>query len=212
MKDRSEADCTLEMPSNLWAPASGGKHGGTFGTHHESFSHCRPCHLCLPIIVSNLLLIYLWHIWSGNPPFEYEYFWTKIITFLTSGKRRVWCAARDFNLVLPLQLEAPDGIHEIHQAVGQGSSKKGIGGPIMRDGGRIKQKALGSYGLASIHRPRLWMDPRAYSWLTNLLLLSAPVLIDPPTGWETATNISNRHLIVWIGEGEALKMWGVRAG
>ena len=24
---------------------------------------------------------------------------------------------------------------------------------------------------------------------------SAPVLIDPPTGWETATNISNWHLI-----------------
>ena len=29
-------------------------------------------------------------------------------------------AARDFNLVLPLQVEAPDGIHEIHQPVGQG--------------------------------------------------------------------------------------------
>ena len=79
-------------------------------------------------------------------------------------------AARDFNLVLPLQLEAPDGIHEIHQPVGQGGQKVHRGADYA-GGGRIKQKALGSYGLASIHRSGLDGAPRAYSWLTNLLLL-----------------------------------------
>ena len=178
------------MPSNLWAPASGGEHGGTFGTHRESFSHCHPCHLCLPIIVSNLLLTYFWQIWSGNPPFEYEYFWTKIITFLTSGKRRVWCAARDFNLVLPLQLEVSDGIHEIHQAVGQGAGKKGIGRRLCGRRG-IKREACGSYGLA---RPYIG---RGYGWTRARIHGSQIYFFQPlswlilPPGWETAFNISN---------------------
>ena len=58
--DRSEAGCTPEMPANLWAPPpSEGGAGGAFGTLRETFSHCPPCHLWLPIIVSNLNLTYV---------------------------------------------------------------------------------------------------------------------------------------------------------
>ena len=94
-----------------------------------------------------------------------------------------------------MQLEAPDGIHEIHQAVGQGLGKKGIGGPIMREGEESSRRLWALMGSRPyIGRGYGW-TPRAYSWLTNLLLPPAPVLIDPPYGWETATDISNWHLI-----------------
>ena len=69
-------------------------------------------------------------------------------------------AARDFNLVLPLQVEAPDGIHEIHQPVGQGRAKSVSGGRLC---GRGKNQAEG-FGLlwarASIHRL-----PREFGWV-----------------------------------------------
>ena len=64
-------------------------------------------------------------------------------------------------------------------------------------------------------RPYIGGSARAYSWLTNLLLPPAPVLIDPPSGWETATNISNWHLIPSVpcldgGEGRGIYYENVR--
>ena len=82
------------------------------------------------------------------------------VSFLTNlrfGGCDVRWLARDFNLVLPLQLEVLDGIHEIHQAVGQGAGKKGIGRRLCGRRG-IKQEACGSYGLA---RPYIG---RGYGW------------------------------------------------
>ena len=78
-------------------------------------------------------------------------------TSLWFGGCDVRWLARDFNLVLPLQLEVSDGIHEIHQAVGQGAGKKGIGRRLCGRRG-IKQEACGSYGLASPY------IGRGYGW------------------------------------------------
>ena len=57
MKDRSEADCTLEMPSNLWAPASGGSMGGLLGPTMKVF------HIVIPAIYVSLSLsaTFCWH-------------------------------------------------------------------------------------------------------------------------------------------------------
>ena len=61
-----------------------------------------------------------------------------------------------------------------------GRGQKGDREAIMREEGNQAGGLRLLWACASIHRSRLWMDPRAYSWLTNLLLPDA-VLIDPPT-------------------------------
>ena len=107
-----------------------------------------------------LILVYGW-----------KFLFHEIVSFPTNLRfGEVRLLARDFNLVLPLQLEAPDGIHEIHQQLDRGGAKRASGADYAGPRG-INQKALGSYGLASIHRSGLDGAPRAYSWLTNLLLL-----------------------------------------
>ena len=183
------------MPSNLWAPASGGEAWGDFWDPPwkfftlSSLPFLSPYHCQQPfadILLTNLIWqphLWVWILLNQNNQ----------ISDVRQTSGLVRCSW--FQSGSSIAAWSP-GRHSWDSSAGwTGVGQKGHRGPIMRDGGRIKQKALGSYGLASIHRPRLWMDPRAYSWLTNLLLLRAPVLIDPPTGWETATYISNWHLI-----------------
>ena len=96
-----------------------------------------------------LILVYGW-----------KFLFHEIVSFPTNvrfGVCELRWLARDFNLVLPLQLEVSDGIHEIHQAVGQGAGKKGIGRRLCGRRG-IKREACGSYGLA---RPYIG---RGYGW------------------------------------------------
>ena len=144
--DRSEAACTPEMPANLWAPASGGEHGGAFGTHRESFSHCPRCHLWLPIIVSNLWLTYGG--FGDSPALLRVWILLNIVVQWNNLKREllvisIWF----FHCRLKPRTAFMRFISRLDVGAGQQKEDRG---PIMRDGGRIKQK--GSYGLASIHR------------------------------------------------------------
>ena len=157
--DRSEADCTPEMPSNLWAPASGGEHGGLLGPSVKLF------HSVIPAIYVSLSLsaTFCWHTCDkfdlATPPLSMNTFFNQNnqISDVRQTSGLVRCSW--FQSGSSIAAWSP-GRHSWDSSGGwTGVGQKGHRRADYAGGGRIKQKALGSYGLASIHRPRLWMDP-----------------------------------------------------